>query len=85
MPDLPVGWGGRQRQIAIDKEVDKAVNGTSKPLPSNMQPGTASTQGQTHPSAAHVASPYTPSEQERKTRSYGSPISEPLVGQGKGK
>lgn len=67
-----VGSGGIQRRNSIDNYVNNAVTGGGNKNASAGNPG--------HPASAPVHPAYTPSPQETATRTYGSPISQPLVG-----
>lgn len=64
------GRGGRQRMAAIDANVDAMQRG--KPTPN---PTVVNNPGQDHPAA--VKPKYVPTEQEKATRTYGSPIEGP--------
>lgn len=67
------GSGGRQRRAAIDKEVDKAV-GSSKS--SSYHPSASSSEKAR--SNATTSMNYKPSDEERRTRTYGTPPSKTL-------
>lgn len=65
------GRGGRERRQKIDDIVDGGGGRQSQSVASASAEG-----GRVKPS-------YTPSADERRTRSYGTPMAEPLVGKPK--
>lgn len=67
------GYGGRQRRAAIDKEVDKATGGSKN---SAYHPSAASSEKAR--SNATTSQNYKPSEEERRTRTYGTPTNKTL-------
>lgn len=69
------GRGGRQRRQKIDDLVDQAVGNSSASATPDTSVGLSTV------ATKKKKAPYVPTAEERRTRTYGSPINEPLVKQ----
>lgn len=71
--DPPVGIGGKAREAAIMGQVDRAAGGTGGAGQAKAAINAAANPSKVHPAA------YKPSQAERAARSYGTPVSTPIL------